>query len=79
GLPLIHLSTPRLSEGKAFVKRGFDVVASGLGLIIISPLLIAVAIAVKATDGGPVLFRQERIGLGGRPFTMLKFRSMVVD
>ena len=79
GLPLIHLSTPRLSEGKAFAKRAFDVVASGLGLIAISPLLIAVAIAVKATDGGPVLFRQERIGLGGRPFTMLKFRSMVVD
>ena len=79
GLPLIHLSTPRLSEGKAFAKRVFDLVAAGLGLLAVSPLLIAVAIAVKAADGGPVLFRQERIGLGGEPFTMLKFRSMVVD
>ena len=79
GLPLIHISTPRLSRGKAFTKRVFDVVASALGIVVISPLLAAVALAVKATDGGPVLFRQERIGLGGKPFTMLKFRSMVVD
>ena len=79
GLPLIHLSTPRLAPGKAFTKRAFDLVAACLGLVVISPLLLAVAIAVKATDGGPVLFRQERIGLGGVPFTMLKFRSMVAD
>ena len=79
GLPLLHLSTPRLSRGKAFVKRSFDVVASGLGMLVISPLLLAVALAVKATDGGPVLFRQERVGLRGEHFTMLKFRSMVVD
>lgn len=79
GLPLIHLSTPRLSRGKAVTKRVFDLVAASLGLVLISPLLLAVAVAVKATDPGPVLFRQERIGLGGKPFTMLKFRSMVVN
>lgn len=79
GLPLIHLSTPRLSRGKAFTKRAFDLAAAGLGIVLISPLLLAVAVAIAATDRGPVLFRQERIGLGGKPFTMLKFRSMVVN
>lgn len=79
GLPLIHLSTPRLTPGKAFTKRAFDVFASAVGLVLISPLLLVVALAVRFTSPGPVLFRQERIGLGGRPFTMLKFRSMVVD
>jgi len=55
------------------------VFASAVGLVLISPLLLVVALAVRFTSPGPVLFRQERIGLGGRPFTMLKFRSMVVD
>ena len=79
GLPLIHVSTPRLSRGKAFSKRMFDVVASGLGMILISPLLLGVALAIRLDSPGPILFRQERIGLHGRPFTMLKFRSMVPD
>ncbi|XNZ00552.1 sugar transferase [Micrococcus luteus] len=79
GLPLIHVSTPRLSRGKAFAKRTFDLLASGLGLVLICPLLLGVAIAVRADSRGPILFRQERIGLHGKPFTMLKFRSMVSD
>ncbi|MDO4239212.1 sugar transferase [Micrococcus sp.] len=79
GLPLLHLSTPRLSSSKASLKRAFDLVSAGIGIVLISPLLLAVAIAVKTTSPGPVLFRQERIGLHGEPFTMLKFRSMVVD
>lgn len=79
GLPLLHLSTPRLSRSKAFLKRSFDLVSAGIGIVLISPLLLAVAVAVKTTSPGPVLFKQERIGLHGEPFTMLKFRSMVVD
>jgi lipopolysaccharide/colanic/teichoic acid biosynthesis glycosyltransferase len=50
-----------------------------VGMIVLSPLLIGAAIAVRLTDGSPILFGQERVGLHGRPFTMLKFRSMVVD
>ncbi len=61
------------------VKRGFDVAVSGVLLVVFSPLAAASALAVKLEDGGPVLYRQERIGLGGRPFSILKFRSMRTD
>jgi len=54
------------------------VVVAGLGLLLLAPLLVAVALAVKLTSPGPVVFRQERIGLRSRPFTLLKFRTMVV-
>ena len=60
------------------VKRAFDVVVAGLGTIIISPLLLVLALAVKVTSPGPVLYRQTRVGQRGRPFTMLKFRTMQV-
>ena len=60
-------------------KRCFDFIFSLTGLVLLSPLFLAAAILVKGEDGGPVWFRQERIGLGGRPFRMWKFRSMVVD
>lgn len=76
GLPLIHVETPRFSAGQRFVKRMFDIVVSSALLIMLSPLLAGVAIAVKLSSPGTVLFRQERIGLHGRPFSMLKFRSM---
>ncbi len=79
GLPLIHVETPRFSGGQRLVKRLADLVASALGLILIGPLLIFLAAAVRLTSPGPVLFRQTRVGLGGREFTMLKFRSMVVN
>jgi len=59
------------------VKRALDVVISTLTLVITAPLSIAIAIIIKLADGGPVLFRQERIGLDGNPFTLLKFRTMV--
>jgi lipopolysaccharide/colanic/teichoic acid biosynthesis glycosyltransferase len=61
------------------LKRLFDIIVSGLGLLALSPLLAAAALAVKLTSPGPVFFRQERIGRGGKPFFILKFRSMVVD
>lgn len=61
------------------VKRFFDIVLSAVALVVLSPILIAVAIAIKAEDGGPVFFKQERVTLGGNRFMILKFRSMVVD
>lgn len=79
GLPLIHVETPRFSRGQILAKRTLDVVAAGLAVLILSPLLITLAILVRTTSPGPVLFRQRRVGLGGEEFTMLKFRSMVVN
>ena len=62
------------------LKRAFDVAFSAGVLVCLSPLMLAVAAAIKADDPeGPVLFRQERVGRGGRAFTMYKFRSMVAD
>jgi lipopolysaccharide/colanic/teichoic acid biosynthesis glycosyltransferase len=60
-------------------KRVFDLCISGLVLPLLAPLFIIISVLVKVSSRGPVFFRQERIGLCGRPFTMLKFRSMVVD
>ena len=57
-------------------KRSFDVAASAAALVVLSPVLAAVAITVAATMGRPVLFRQRRTGAGGRPFDILKFRTM---
>ena len=59
-------------------KRAFDATASAAGLVLLSPLLAAAALAVKASSPGPVLFRQERMGRGGIPFRLLKFRTMRV-
>ncbi|MBA75522.1 MAG: polyprenyl glycosylphosphotransferase [Tistrella sp.] len=78
GLPLMHVETPRFSLGQRFGKRMTDLVLTGIGVIVISPLLM-LALLVKFTSPGPVLFRQTRIGYRGHEFTMLKFRSMVVD
>ena len=61
------------------IKRLIDVVVSAVALILLAPLLLVTAIAVKLTSPGPVLFKQSRVGLHGRTFRMLKFRSMVVD
>lgn len=60
------------------LKRGFDAAVALLGLVLLAPLLLAVALLVKLTSRGPVLFRQERVGRGFRPFSIYKFRSMVV-
>ena len=79
GLPLIHVETPRFSGGQRIAKRILDVVIASVGILLISPLLLFLALAIKLTSDGPVLFRQTRVGHRGREFTMLKFRSMVVD
>jgi exopolysaccharide biosynthesis polyprenyl glycosylphosphotransferase len=60
------------------MKRVLDVVGSAIGLVVLSPILIGAAVAIRLFDGAPVLFRQTRIGLHGRPFTIYKFRTMVV-
>ena len=62
-----------------FFKRFFDLLFSVLALIVLSPLFLVIAICIKCQDGGPVLFKQQRAGLNGRPFKMYKFRSMCVD
>lgn len=62
-----------------FVKRTFDIVASALMLLLLSPVFLVLAIAVKLDSKGPVIFRQDRVGKGGKPFTCLKFRSMYTE
>ena len=78
GLPLIHVETPRFSLGQRLLKRSFDLVAAMAIVILISPILLIVAIAVSWTSVGPILYKSERIGRNGKPFRMLKFRSMRV-
>ncbi len=79
GLPLLHVEQPQADNAGGLSKRLFDVVLAGLALVLLSPLLAVVALVVKLHDGGPVFFRQARVGRGGAPFGMLKFRSMVMD
>lgn len=61
------------------LKRLIDVVGASIGLVLLSPLLLVAALAVRFTEGAPILFRQTRVGLHGRPFEMLKFRTMSLD
>jgi lipopolysaccharide/colanic/teichoic acid biosynthesis glycosyltransferase len=68
----------RPHQSPSLSKRALDLVLTVPALIVLSPVLLVIAVAIKATSRGPVLFRQTRIGLGGAPFTMFKFRSMVV-
>ncbi|MGB8958850.1 MAG: sugar transferase, partial [Candidatus Aminicenantales bacterium] len=76
GLPLLHFKTTHAKEWELLIKRLFDFVASGLGIIVLSPLFLAMAILIKATSRGPVFFKQNRLGLAGRRFTLYKFRTM---
>jgi exopolysaccharide biosynthesis polyprenyl glycosylphosphotransferase len=79
GMPMLALTrTPSYTLALA-AKRAFDVLASTLVLLIASPVLAAVAIAIKLDSPGPVFFRQRRVGLNGRTFEIVKFRSMYVD
>lgn len=76
---LIYGDGFRQGVARQLVKRTFDIVASGLLLVLTAPIMLAAAIAVALDGGRPVIFRQERVGLNGKPFTLLKFRSMCVD
>jgi exopolysaccharide biosynthesis polyprenyl glycosylphosphotransferase len=77
-LPVIPIRTS-LSSGSKLAKRVFDVIVAAAGLIVLSPVLASVALAIRVDDPGPVIFRQRRVGRGGRTFTVYKFRSMIVD
>ncbi len=79
GIPLVSLPPMRLSRMSRFLKRSMDVVLSAAGLIVLSPVLLVVAIAIKLDSSGPVFFRQLRNGRGSLPFRIVKFRTMVHD
>jgi exopolysaccharide biosynthesis polyprenyl glycosylphosphotransferase len=79
GLPLVHVEEPEFRGPKRWVKHGLDRLVSGLALVLLTPVLAAISLAVRLDSPGPVLFRQVRIGQGGREFVMFKFRSMVAD
>lgn len=79
GLPLIHVSTPKLTGGKKVAKRAFDITIAGILVAALLPIFLLLALLVRFTDPGPVFYRQERVGLRGTTFNMLKFRSMKVN
>ena len=79
GLPLLHVDHPELTGAKQVVKGVFDRMMAAAAIVLLAPLLVAIAIAIRLDDGGPSLFRQTRVGKDGRPFTVLKFRTMVAD
>jgi exopolysaccharide biosynthesis polyprenyl glycosylphosphotransferase len=77
--PMLVFRTTSDASWELLAKRLLDIFGAFVGLILLSPVLLALAILIKLSSRGPVLFRQLRGGLHGRPFTMLKFRSMVID
>ena len=77
--PLVQVTPELMPIWQRVVKRAFDIVASILAVVILSPVFLVCAIIVKSTSKGPVFYVQERIGKGGKPFKMAKFRSMRVD
>lgn len=78
GIPLMRLETIPGSPGQLFIKRGFDIIVSLAGLVLLAPVLLLTALAIKLSSRGPLFFKQERNGMNGRKFTFLKFRSMVI-
>jgi exopolysaccharide biosynthesis polyprenyl glycosylphosphotransferase len=79
GLTLLHVDHPQLSGPRQIVKDMFDRCAATLALTALSPLLLAIAMAIRLHDEGPALFTQTRVGKDGQPFKIYKFRTMVVD
>jgi len=79
GIPLVGLPSPRLSGSSRFLKRSLDLSAAALGLLLLAPVFVVVAVAIKLDSRGPVFFRQVRMGGGNRTFRVYKFRTMVAD
>jgi lipopolysaccharide/colanic/teichoic acid biosynthesis glycosyltransferase len=77
GTTLVGIPRYSITRSSMLLKRGFDIALAGIALIALSPLMAVAALAVKLDSGGPVVFRQPRAGRYGRPFQMLKLRSMV--
>ncbi len=79
GVPIVNLSATPLRGLAGSLKRGLDIAAALSCILLFAPLLPLIALAIRLTSHGPILYRQERMGLDGRSFELLKFRSMVVD
>ncbi|MEI5583395.1 MULTISPECIES: sugar transferase [unclassified Agromyces] len=79
GLPLIQVDYPMFTGRKYAAKRAFDLVVGTVLLVVLAPVFALIALAIRRDSPGPAVFAQERVGLNGRTFHMLKFRSMVVD
>jgi exopolysaccharide biosynthesis polyprenyl glycosylphosphotransferase len=79
GIPLVGVRRSQVTGLGVFIKRAFDLVVSIFLLVVLSPIWLLLGIAIVLTSSGPILYRQERVGQGGRIFTLLKFRSMVAD
>jgi exopolysaccharide biosynthesis polyprenyl glycosylphosphotransferase len=79
GLPLLGMSPPRLSRSSLLLKRGIDIVGGVAGLLVASPLLLAIAVLTKLDSRGPILYRSGRIGRNGKRFELFKFRTMSID
>jgi exopolysaccharide biosynthesis polyprenyl glycosylphosphotransferase len=79
GLPLLHMEHPQRTGSRIVVKSLFDRAAASAALFLLSPVFLAVMLAIKADDGGPIFFKQVRVGRGGEPIEVWKFRTMVVD
>jgi len=79
GIPTINLGDIPLQGWKLFLKRSFDLTLALLGILIISPILLIIALLIKLTSKGPIFYIQTRVGVDGRNFKMIKFRTMRVD
>ena len=79
GLPLMHVDPPRHNDVNHYLKRTLDLVGASVALLLSVPLLAFIALSIKLHGGGPVLFRQTRVGIDGSTFACLKFRTMVLD
>ena len=76
GVPLLRFQTIKINEWQLLVKRFIDIVISGLVIVLLGPFLVMLALLIKLTSPGPVFFKQQRLGLRGRKFTLYKFRTM---
>ena len=79
GIPALQLRETPMQGGRGIIKRLIDIVLSAFALILLSPLMLTIAIAIRLTSPGRAIFRQERVGRGGKPFNIYKFRSMRAD
>lgn len=80
GLPVINIRyVPLMNTFNRFIKRSVDIFGAMVAIILFSPIMLVVSVIIKVTDPGPLIFKQERIGLKNKPFYMYKFRSMVVQ
>lgn len=79
GIPLMHVRAPQLTGGRRLVKEAWERTSALIALLLLAPVLLVVALAIRLDSNGPAMFKQTRVGHSGRPFTMLKFRTMHVD